>query len=590
MKNKFLLIPLAALALGINSCSDTMDYHEYSLVDKDYMELAFGNIGGMMTSLYNAVPYDFGNFSNGAMQACATDEAEYSHMGNAIEDFYNGGWTPANAKGGNWSSMYEGIMRVGRFLSDFQNLDFEELKLNADYPQQMFRYENYQYEARFLRAYFYFILVRQYGGVPIVNSDLNAEELNQLSRNTSDEVFKYIFDELDDIKDKIIVDYADLGENKLGLTQSGRANQVAVMALRAHAALYWASPLFNPTGDVERYKTAAKYGKELFDACDEIGYDLTKKYDDLWASNCYSKWTIAKELLYCRRYYKNVSGDNLVESNNFPAGFEGCKGGTCPTQNLVDAFEMKNGMRIDEPGSGYDPANPFANRDPRLAMIVARDGDVWPTSYNTPLQCYEGGVNGLPLSNATTTGYYLKKFCNGAISFAANSSYKESPHVFLNFRYAGALLDYAEAVFKAYGDFNATAEGYDMTALQALNFVRKRAGITQLKAANLDNEEFWARLQNERFVELCFEGHRFWDVRRWKEGPKYFTSITRNKVTMNDEGVVTYAPYKVDRMWNDRNYFYPIPQDQIMKNPNLKQNPGWGGNEWDSTQPSSRAN
>lgn len=588
MKNKYLIIPLAAFSLAaLSSCSDTMDYHEYSLVDKDYMEESFGNIGGMMTSLYNAIPYDFGNYSNGAMESCATDEAEFSRMGNAIEDFYNGGWTPSNAKGSYWSSMYEAIMRAGRFVQDFQNLDFEDLKLNADYPQQMFRYENYQYEARFIRAYCYFILVRQYGGVPIVQPNMTAQEINQLPRNTSDEVFKYIFDELEDIKDKIIVDYADLGENALGLAQNGRANKTAVCALRAHAALFWASPLFNPSGDKNRYKIAAEYGKELFDACDEIGYGLAKNYADLWASNCYSKWTIAKELLFCRRYYKNASGDNLVETNNYPAGFEGCKGGTCPTQNLVDAFEMKNGKRIDEEGSNYDPKNPFANRDPRLAAIVARDGDVWPTSYATPLQCYEGGKNGLPMSNATTTGYYLKKYCNGAISLAANSTYKESPHVYLNFRYAGALLDYAEAVFKYYGNFDTPIDGFDMSALDALNKVRKRAGITQLKAGQIDADEFWARLQNERFVELCFEDHRFWDVRRWKEADKYFKSITRNHVTMDEDGSVIYSPYEVKRQWSDKMYLFPIPLDQIMKNPNLKQNPGWGGDEWDSTQPTS---
>lgn len=582
MRNKFLIAPLVALSLGVVSCSDIMDYHEYALVDKEYMELSFANIGGMMTSLYNIVPYDFGNYSSGAMQACATDEAEYSHMGNAIEDFYNGGWNPTNAKGC-WGSMYEGIMRAGRFVEDFQNLDFEELKLNDDYQQQMYRYNNYQYEARFLRAYFYFLLVRDYGGVPIVDPKMSAAEINVLKRNTSDEVFKYIFDELDDIKDKIIVDYADLGDMALGLTQSGRANKVAVLALRAHAALFWASPLFNPTGDVNRYKIAAQYHADLFNECDEVGNDLTKKYEELWSANGFSKWTVAKELLFCRRYYKNASGDNLVETNNFPAGFEGCKGGACPTQDFVDAFEMKNGKRIDEDGSGYDPADPFKNRDPRLALVVARNGDVWPTSYDTPLQCYQGGVNGLPLSGATTTGYYLKKFCNGAIGLGAKATYKESYHYYLNFRYAGALLDYAEAIFKATGSFDVAVDGYDLTALEALNQVRKRAGITQLKSS-ISPEEFWSRLQNERRVELCFEGHRFYDVRRWKEADKYFTSITRNNVTMAEDGVVTYNPYAVSRMWSDKNYLFPIPQDQIMKNPNLKQNPGWGGDVWDSIQ------
>lgn len=574
MKAKYLILPLAALALSATSCKDDMDYHEYSVVDKEWVELNFANVGGFMTEMYKLIPYDFGNYSAGAMYSSATDESEYSHMGNAIEDFYNGGWTATNAKQTQWTNMYKGIQSVNRFLADFQGLTFDELKLNADYRQQMYRYNNYPYEARFLRAYFYFVLVRQYGGVPLIAEVMDPNEINQMSRNTSDEIFQYIFDECDAIKDEIIADYAQLGDMALGETQSGRAGKLAVLALRARAALYWASPLFNESGDQSRYLKASQYHQELFDACEVMKKGLTASYNNLWNPASYSAAAIEKELLFCYRYYNGASGDHLVEGYNFPVGIEGGNGGNCPTQNLVDAYDMKNGKSIDDPTSGYDPQNPYKNRDPRLAFTIAVNGDKWPPSYSgTVLQTYNGGTNGQPIPNATTTGYYLKKLCNGNLSLAANGRLKDSFHTYLNFRLGGAYLDYAEAAFKATGSADAAPAGCKMTAREAVNLIRKRAKMPDVTETG---DAFWAKYQNERFVELCFEGHRFWDVRRWKEGPKFFSSITRAIITINAEGKVDYTGRQtVNRQWNDRNYLFPIPQTEIMKNPNLTQNPGW---------------
>lgn len=567
-----MILPLVALGFAVTSCKDEMDYHEYSIVDKDYVELNFGNVGGFMTQLYKAVPYDFGNYSSGAMQAAATDEAEFSQIGNSIEDFYNGGWTPTNAKSSYWSSMYTAIQAANHYIDFFQGLKFDELVLNPDYAGQMHRYENYVYEARFLRAYYYFVLNRQYAGVPIIDHDMSAAEINTMSRNTSDEVFQFIISECNDIKDKIIKNYGDLGDYAITQTESGRAGRIAVLALRAQAALYWASPLFNANGDKERYKNAADYYKELFDECQSQGKGLTKNYADLWSSNNFNDPQIDKELLFCYRYYKNASGDNYVETHNYPVGIEGGTGGTCPTQNLVDAYDMLNGKGINESGSGYDPKNPYANRDPRLAATVAVNGDVWPSYQKNKLELFYGGKNAQPLANATTTGYYLKKLCNGAIDLSSASKLKESHHTYLNFRYGGALLDYAEAVYQYTGSADATLPGHTMTARQAVNQVRNRASMPDITE---NGDAFWTKYQKERFVELAFEGHRFWDVRRWEEGNKFFTSITRMHITQNSDGTLTYTPQQVSRQWNDRNYLFPIPQTEISKNGNLTQNPGW---------------
>ncbi len=576
MKKKILLSTCIGLLVLAASC-DVMNYKEYNVYDYDYITLNFSNVGGFMTELYRSVDYDYGNYSSGAMLASATDESEYSISGNAIEDYYTGAWSPSNPKEDIWEDMYYGISSCNNYLENMVGLTFDELALNDDYVQQMHRYENYQYEVRFLRAYFYFALVRQYGGVPIVEQGMTIEEMNQLSRSTSDEVFEYIISECDAIKDEIIEDYSNLGDYALSISETGRANNLAVLALRARAALYWASPLFNESNDSGRWYTAATYYQELIDACTARGMSLCDSYEDLWSTNNYSTATITREIIFARRYYSSSSGDSLVEGYNYPVGIEGGSGGNCPTQNLVDAYDMQaTGLPIDDPNSGYDASNPYEGRDPRLAMTVAYNGSQWPTYSGAPvLQTYTGGTNGQPLSGATTTGYYLRKLLHGEISLEATASVAANFHTYVLFRLGGVYLDFAEALFNYLGSADATGE-FSMSAREALNMTRTRTGVEMPEfPVGMTNDEFWENYKRERMVELAFEGHRFWDVRRWKEADEYFTSITRMNITLNADGTYTYTRETVSRQWDDRMYLYPIPQTEIMKNGNLTQNPGW---------------
>lgn len=577
MINKIWKPVFVACTIGcLASCSDQMDYNEYNIYDKDYITQNFANVGGFMSDIYNTVDYDFGNYSSGAMQASATDESEYSIMGNGIEDFYNGAWSPTNAKNGIWNSMYAGIKTCNHVIHELQGLTFDELKLNSDYAAQLHRYENYKYESRFMRAYFYFCLVRQYGDVPLVTTEISAEEANAVKRTAADEVFKFILDECNEIQSKITEDYSDLGQFATGTEETGRADKLAVLALKARAALYWASPLFNATGDKERYKTAALYTKELLETAEARGKGLTANYADLWAAASFNTASIMKEILFGRRYGSAGSaGDNLVETNNYPAGIEGGAGGNCPTQNLVDAYDMINGKSINEAGSGYDEQNPYKDRDPRLAATVAVNGDQWPTySGAAKIETFQGGINGEPLAGATPTGYYLKKLCNGAISLASNSKFTASRHTWLTFRMGEFYLNYAEAVFKYLGSADATSAEFPMSAREAASKTRERAGMPAFEAG-IDATTFWTKLCNERFVELAFEGHRFWDVRRWKEADKYFKNIVEMKLTKDADGSITYTRKNVTRQWNDKMYLFPIPQAELLKNSNLTQNAGW---------------
>ena len=188
---------------------------------------------------------DFGNYS-GAILGSATDESEYAYSGNQIEDFYNGSWSPSNAKSSMWTSCYEGIANCNLYLEKFTGLTFPELALNSDYAQQMFRYTNSFKEARFLRAYFYFNLVRAYGDVPYFTEMVTTDQVNSLTRTPAQEIFNAIIAECDKLSTELPADYTKLGLDGIAPAENGRVTCYAALALKARAALYAASPLFNP--------------------------------------------------------------------------------------------------------------------------------------------------------------------------------------------------------------------------------------------------------------------------------------------------------------------------------------------------------
>lgn len=570
MKLKNIILSVLLLALVSTSCSDQMNYQEYNDYGKDFVTLNFGNVGGLMTTIYLDIDTDFGNF-DGALLGSATDESQYAYSGNQIEDFYNGAWSPTNAKSSTWGSSYRGIANCNLFLEEFTDLTFPELQLNSDYPQQMFRYNNYKWEVRFLRAYFYFNLVRQYGDVPFTDRLLTAEETNELERRPAQEIFDFIINECDAVKDEIIADYRNLGDMALPAepAETGRVDRLTVLALKARTALYAASPLFNKDNNQELWYRAAKANKELLDAAENAKMKLLPDYAELWSRDNYAD---VSEIIFGRRANRTT---NTLEANNFPIGLEGTKGGNCPTQTLVDAYEMQaTGLRPDETGSGYDPANPYEGRDPRFALTIAKNGDEkWPNWNSTPLQTYQGGINGEPKDGGTPTSYYLKKYLQAAVDTRPSTS-NAFYHTWITYRLGEFYLNYAEAVFRYLGTPYATSSEFPMSAAEAASQTRNRVKMPGIPMG-LSNDAFWDKYKNERMVELAFEGHRFWDVRRWKEADKHFKSIDQMKITQNSDGSFNYERKTVNRLWDDKMYFFPIPQSEIMKNPNLTQNPGW---------------
>jgi hypothetical protein len=563
MKLRNIFLASAAGLLALSSCSDKMNYEEYNVYDEAYIQEMFGRVGGFMTKIYNDIDYDFGNYS-GAMLSSATDESVYSHPGNAVEDFYNGAWSATNSKNSYWTTAWDGISYCNLVLDNFSGLTFPEYLLDVHYKEEMNQYKNYTYEARWARAYFYFELVRRYKNIPLKTKHMDADEANALPQVSSDSIFQFIDAECAAIQDSIVKDYTAIGYPTK--SETGRANKLAVMALRARAALYHASPLFNTNNDKNLWLEAAKRCNEVIVEAKNEGKGLSNDYAKMFGSDSWSDANAQKEIIFGRR----TAASNSFEKYNFPIGLENAGGGNCPTQNLVDAFEMTNGKAINEEGSNYDPQNPYANRDKRLALIVARNGEVWP---NQELETYVGGANSSSVTYGTPTSYYLKKYVNQSTIIKANGA-SSFYHIWITFRLAEFYLNYAEAALNYTGSGYTAPTGLSMTAAQAINTVRKRAGQPDL-ATNLDFDAFKKKYENERFVELAFEGHRFFYLRRWKEAPEYLKTIKKMTITKNTDGSLTYTPGTLEtRTWKDAWYLFPFPQKDIM-NCNYVQNPGY---------------
>lgn len=545
------------------SCAD-LDYHEYTTYDKNYVFTDFDRTAGVVTDIYSFLDSDIP--TDGSL-CSACDESEYAWSWSSVFGYTDGRWSPSNPYS-RWD--FAGIRRANFFLTEYVNADFSELKYDKDYEAEMKRFNRYPYEVRFLRAYFYFNLARAYGDVPLITKVLTEDEANQVTRTPVADVFDFIVKECDAIleADQLPVRYSDLvGDAANGSsTDGGRVTKQAVMALKARTLLYWASPLFNKENNSGLWRQAAQANKDVIDFCTANGISLGK-YSEIWGTN---NWQ-AGEMIFVRR----VGDMNWPETTNFPVGMENGNSGNCPTQTLIDAYEMQaTGLAWDEPGSGYDQTDPYAGRDPRLAMTIAVNGDKWPDTNPNPLETYQGGRNGLPLAGATPTGYYLKKYLDKTIDISTSTGSGSTRHNWVTYRLGEFYLNYAEAVFNYLGSADATDATFTMSAVDAVNVVRSRSDVNMPGfPTGLSNDEFTEKYRRERMVELAFEGHRFWDVRRWKDGASQ-RSIIEMQITKNGDRY-TYNRVPKPRYWDDKMYLFPIPDSEIRKNPNLTQNPGW---------------
>lgn len=528
-------------------------------------------VEGYVLGLYGYLPNQ-GSFHRvaGAMLSSASDESVPTTTSN-IRVLTDGSLTArSNNPDGNWNNAYQ-------FLADI-NIGLENLHLTTSLTQS--KRDQYKGEMQFLRAFIHFELVKRYGGIPLAIKSFSLDSL-KIGRNTFEECINFILDDCEDA-------YTMLPDPNNVVF--GRASKGAALALKSRVLLYAASPLYNGSGFKNDNNPLICYGNE-----DPLRWEkAAEAAHHVIALNFYNIFKTAEitdgltnaQVLQrgednYRKLFTTISGNrelilsrtaalnNIIEKDNTPVGYTNGLGRTSPSQQMVDAYGMINGKTINDPS--YNENQPYLNRDPRFEASIFYNGKTW---RGREVETFQGGrdMQGTVFSR---TGYYLSKFAepNVVISGTETNTY----HCFPIFRYAEILLNYAEAMNNAYGP-DSDPKGYGLTARGALRQIRGRV----LRPEHVDveaatKEEMAEFIKRERQVELAFEEHRYFDLKRWKEAESTLSQNIRGVIIQKDQTNILYDySYMVEtRQFPERLYFYPIPHSEISKNSALVNNPGW---------------
>jgi SusD family. len=589
MKKTCFLVLLGIIPI-LSGCNFT-DPDMLAFKTEDDVIHNMNNITAVVNNVYAYLPDGYDRIGN-SMLASACDEAEDVNDGEAIQNFNIGNWGAfSNPEDSPWSNSYTGIRKADLFLDLLKKVDWTYLKLGTpeEYNRRVTLTTMHKYEAHFLKAFFYFELIKRYGGVPLVTRAYNPiselDSLKRIPRASFSQCVNYIVQECDTAAKYLSADYYSTTATQAYL---GRATKGAALALKARTLLYAASDLYNQANNTDslvgytdsnrqqRWIRAAQACKAVIDMATTGIYSFHADYSALFLL----RDAFSREVIFERRY----PASNTFDVLNYPVGIATGKTGTCPTQNLVDAYEMKftastdtrSGKTIDDPASGYDPANPYANRDPRLKKTIVFNTATFGKNA-TAVELWEGGNNGLPRVGASKTGYYLRKYVDESLDLTLNNTSKKQ---WIYIRLSEIYLNYAEAMLEAFGSPTAVSasNGLTISAFSALNSVRTRAAVGMpALPATISTVDFKARLRNERRVELAFEEHRYWDLRRWMMAENGIGGdIYGMRVQQISSGVYSYAKQKIEtRVWDPKMYLYPIPQSEINKSLVLVQNPGW---------------
>lgn len=579
---KYLTIGLMATTM-LASCADILDKKPLTEISDNDLWSDPALLKAFVNSRYNQVGV------NGAesMQSSIVDETELTWLrGCDTHNFarlsptdlgrMNGAWWGWDNR--SWSTKWTNISNCNIFFERVDNVGFTDEAEKTKLVGQV----------RFIRAFEYWDLIARWGAMPIITKSFSIndrEEIVDQKRNTYKECIDFLVGELDQAAKELPANWS--GDDY------GRATSVAALALKSRILLYAASPLMNEdvkipevgytTPEPDRWQKAAKAATEALAAAQAAGYELynldadpSKNYQMIFMDNTAAN----KETLFARMGTNSAGGESIssCDQYNNPNGYGGW-GGNCPLQELVDAYEVvKDGVASKfDWNNPEEKANPYANRDPRFYATILYDGAKWMTrnvetyfDVDSNGNITGGGKDtkfGNDSWNASPTGYNMKKFMDEG--YALNS-WNFCARNWIHLRMAELYLNKAEALYNI---------GDEEGAREALKPVRERAGMPAVTATGTDLLE---AIKNERRIEFAFEEHRYFDVRRWKEAPKYFGS-TVHAITIKKypDGKKTYEVDKLrsdvggDRKWDDKMYWLPITKAEIDKNPNFVQNPGY---------------
>jgi hypothetical protein len=542
---------------------------------------------GVVNQLYNnlGISYNQRRFSNQGLDAACDESEPVSDLTAYTYRITTGGVNPSNADKGLWTTAYSMIRAANVFMKNKDSIPVIDSVRNE-----------WTAEVRFMRAWYYFQLVKHYGGVPLIGDRIFKEdEKIDIKRSTYEACVNYIVAECDAATGPLPLSYQPSNLSWMKVTKG------AAMAVKARMLLYAASDLVNngaraddpehlvsyATADPERWRLAAKAAKDVI----LLGqYSLYKATATPLYSFFLQNTPQAEHILNYwlpvstanNFYVENVSNPQSRSTSNSYAGAK-----AFPIQELVDEFEMSNGLKITDAASGYPGIgdNMYKNRDPRFYATISYNGSIRNMGGlgDQPVNTYTGVIptgnaaatsaisDGIYTSTGTKTGYFrYKTLYNFGV---AGGSELGRPWWLI--RYAEILLNAAEATNESEG---ATQEVYNW-----LIDIRSRAGIAAgsnglygLKP-NMLKDEMREVVRHERRVELAFEEHRFWDIRRWKIAPTVENAETHGmEITRAANGSFSYRVVVLRKhVFTDAMYFWPIPQSELTTTASLKQNPGY---------------
>ncbi len=558
MKQNILLVLSAIFIASFTSCADFLDkYPEEELSDGSFWKTPL-DAEMFAANLYEILPGGGSGDIDGDINSDNAVHGIKWAAGNMSRGIYD----PQDS---GWAYDYASIRKC--------NLLIQKIELIPDYEQSA--KEEVIAEARFFRGYIYMELIKSFGDVPYVDKPLNLSDLDNITRDPWEDIYKTVIADFDYAISK-------LPEVQLP-ARYGRVTKFAANAMKARAALYY-----------KDWAVAAEASKMIIDSnkfqlFDQAGTGEYKKL--FWEENERNS-----EVILARVFVKDLYPTYLLGWGTYPNIAGDAWGGINPTQSLVDSYEDNQGAPIAK-STIYDPANPFANRDSRLEVCVLHNGEVGFTAPTGPqvvmtVPLKSSGKTGVDCdADATATGYYNGKYIDQNIDIKEFRNEGRDWHVI---RYAEVLLTYAEAQNEM--------SGLDAAALDAVNKVRSRVSMPILQATNsalptycASQDDLRQRIRNEWRVEYAMEGNkRHWDIKRWGIASKVlnepFYGMTYRKykdasALEGDDGFicVPYAQsgegfHRIElegSSYAEHNYLMPIPQVEIDLNDKLVQNPGY---------------
>ena len=588
------ILSVVLMGVALASCDDLFEPAQENLKDVSSMYGDASYAQGILGNAYILLPY-----SNSPQTDLATDDAVSNDQTNSYLQMATGAWSSQNDPTSQWKNRLNAIQYVNIMVANA-----DKVAWSTDEGLQRLFSDLFKGDAYGMRALQMFYLLRAHAGmVDGVNEMMGVPILREFQEAGADfnqpratfracidsimididralELLPYEYEDVTDdnaVPEKYKRYYISAGKytRAFGYHQKGKINGMSLRALRAQVALFAASPAYAQYSGVTM-EQAARYAAELINT-KEMPADGYKWFANTTEIGGLNKGYNSSESIW----QTNVSERHSLEGDFYPPSINGL--GRCnPSQNLVDAFPMTNGYPITDSRSGYNANDPYADRDARLAAYILYDGQTIGSGNTTIITGTYGdnNVNGLnyTVGYSTRTGYYMRKLLRPDVNLNPSNITNQKSYD-ARIRWTEMFLDYAEAANEAVGP-NVAVAGSKWTAKSVIRSLRERAGICAgvddpyLDECAQSKEKMRELIRNERRLELCFENHRFYDLRRWQ--------VDLNKLNETVKGAeisVPNAGFKTidveQRNYKQHQFFGPIPYSEILKYDALQQNSGW---------------